>query len=548
MQSTSGRSAAVLGFAWTAVCALLAHKLIAAHFPLGDEWALLAAADGSITSWREWFTLGFSEYFVCRPELMSPYTDFARPGFNAVYALLGLLFEPDSGARLLFNCAVVGALSALTAWAALRAGSSRPTALLLAAMLPLLPSLLPALVLIYPFLAYDPLTACLCVGALIAYQGRRYALAIALMTTAVLTKETSLALALALPVHYWLDRRGSEPGARARLTGVLLALPFLGWIALRWLTFGDLSGGTYTVGRTPAEILNNLLGNLRRWPLWVSVPASAEGPMRALRLLLIVGNFGLIAVGTLLMLRRLLRLRNLDPAEWTLIFAFGMILLTGTHARFGAVLSAFLLLSLAQWLRSADGSRPWLYTARLAVLPIALSALAHSYSTWHVMQQTPALLAQYQDIGRDYIETLRSIPAGRRVLVLNDPVSWHSRMPSLTAVSGVRADVEKIGDFSCPSLIERLLRPCSATLTQIGERRYEFAQSCGLSICGSRKLAPQTAFEMRIGEARVSLPPAHAAASANPWWDSYTFELDRGDLDLLYFDPATREFRILAVP
>ena len=543
MYLSRGRTAVLLGLGWTLICALLTPQMISQHFPLGDEWSLLAAADTAMNSPSAWFSSGFSDYFIYRPELMLPYTDFIRPVFNGFYWVLGQLLQPDDGGRLLLNGAALGLMSALAWWAITQQAGPSRTALVLAAALPLLPSLLPALVTLFPFLAYDPLTACFCLGAYIAYRQQRHTLAIVVLLFALLLKETALPLALALPVHHLLEHRADAQRARMLLRTAVLTLPLFAWILFRWLSFGDLTGGTYTVGRGPDEVLRGIFSNLQRWPLWVLRAPPGAGPLQLASVwLMSAANLALVAAGGWILLRRLLARRNLDAAEWTLIFSYGFMLLVGVYARYGAVLDAFLIVSLALWLREESAPAP-----RLAAAALAAGLLLYITPTAQMLRHLPPLLNDYQSVGRDYVGALRQLPPGRRVLVLNDPVSWHARLPTLAAVERLPLQIEKIADFTCPGAFGRIRQSCSVTLTPTGPLSFEFAQSCGLGVCGARRI-PAGPLQMRIGDAQVQLPAARNPASGNPVWDSYAFSLDRGDLDLLYFDPSTRDFRVWNVP
>lgn len=536
-----GATAAGLALLWTLLGCWLARGLIAGYFPLGDEWALLAAADPAISPVSAWFTSGFTTYFVDRPELIVPYTNFVRPAFNAMYWLLGAMLAPESGARLVLNALALGGMSALAWLAMIRGGAAKRPALLLALVLPLMPSLLPALAGMYPFLAYDPLTACLCLGVYLGYQAGYRGCSIALLFLAVLMKETALPMAAALPLHYLLSSRADD-GRRWTRCG-LLALPLLLWIALRLLSFGDLTGGTYTTGQGLGAMLHGIAEKAQRWPLWVlRAPASAGAFYKLSQYAMVAANIALVLAGAWMMLRRLIERRNLDLAEWVLVFSYGLMLLAGVYARFGAVLDAFLVISIARWLQESPGKAP-----RAAAAALALGLACYAMPAWQVLHSVPAQLQPYYDVGRDYTAALRALPAGRRVLVLNDPVTWHARIGALRAVERLPVSVEKLADFTCPTALKSLEQPCTVSLTPTGERSYEFAQSCGVSICGAKQLAAEPK-ELRIAEARVLLPAAKNAMSSTPLWERYRFELDRGDLDLMYFDPATRRFVVQRVP
>src|SRR5947207_1733558 len=77
--------AASLTAAWTVALAYFARHLVYEYFPVGDEWALLANSNPALASPLEWFTSGFSDYFVFDPTLSTPYANFLRPSANLTY-------------------------------------------------------------------------------------------------------------------------------------------------------------------------------------------------------------------------------------------------------------------------------------------------------------------------------------------------------------------------------------------------------------------------------------------------------------------------------
>lgn len=476
---------------------------------------------------------------------MAPYANFVRPIFNGVYWLLGLFLTPDDGARLLLNCLAIGVLTALTYLAMVAKSADKRIALILAAAVPLMSAVLPALAIMQPFLAFDPLVACICLGAYLTYLHQRHGLTAILLLLAVMMKETALPVALAVPLHYaWEQGYRNRPVLRPTVMfgTAILAMPLCTWLLLRWLSFGDVTGGTYALDGHLPTLIRKAVMNVIRWPFWGPLPAGQLLPDSAAGFQSLCINLALISCGLVLMFNRLRLQGSLDLAELCMVFSYGLMLLTGVYARLGVVLDVFVLISVMRWLQ--DRSLPFIFS-RGALMAVSAGLLLNISPTIKILSAVPPLFMEYQSVGRDYVQQLRKIEPGRRVLVLNDPITWHSHVGSLVQVMQVKADVSKLADFACPGSLERIRSDCTVTLTVNDERHFEFAQSCGLSVCGARaanepvrvKMAPDVQIEL--------LPMQH---TGKPEWGAYRATLDRGNLDLLYFDPSSRSFRVWRVP
>ncbi len=530
-----------LALAWTLGLCCALHGFVARdYFPLADQWAIVANSHPAFAAPLQWFTRGFSDYFVYDPAVSHPYADFLRPGFNAVYWLLGLALSPESGGYLYFNYAAMGACSGLV-FLAIRqhpAAALRPS-LSLAALAPLMPSMAPEFgVLQSPYGAFDPLVAALSLLVLLAYNRGRWALAAAVLLWAVFTKETVLPiLAAALAaylLHWWTARPRPSPWPL-----LLLALPLLLWLALRVLAFGNPAGGVYVLPSGAGDTLKRALKLVLQWPLWVdTLPFHLHGAgSQALRAwLLFAANLGFLLAAAGLIVLRLLRDRQPPRlAELGLLFSYGFMTLVGLGARYGAVLDVWLLTCLGLWL--AERRAPRLGLLALLALLVGLAATQwRARERWIELQP---LLVEYSQISRQYLAELKRFAPGETVLVLNDPVSWHSQARWLRLAGGVDARIVKAADFACPASALRLRQPCSVALKATATAgQFEFDQSCGIDWCGAFVSHAQPARLKPAPDIDVELLPG----AEDGQWDSLRLTLRGAPVQLLYFDPADRGF------
>jgi hypothetical protein len=532
-----------LATGWTVLLAFFARRLVYNYFPVGDEWALIANSNPALMSPLAWFTSGFSNYFVYDPILSVPYANFIRPSTNLTYWLLGLVLSPTSKWRLCFTFAVIGACAGLTYACAVRSAAfqRKGLALALAATVPLLPAFAPSLIFLAPYNVFDALAAALCLLAYLAFESDRYWTTLALLTLAVFTKETALPVAVAVPVVAFLcDRRRARAdfGFALRIGG--LWLPALAWIACRYLAFGSTTSGTYAFGGGMRATLATAATMAWHWPLpsgpWGSpwFHSVLPGVINATLIL------GCIGVGAYRAWRKI----DVDLAEVCALFSYAALLVVGISPRYGAVFEVFLVVSIVRAYQARLSSA---VTAALVVSLTACAAIA-SYRTWRSYPATEGLMLNYYRIAQRYVKALDRYGSGDTVLVLNDPITWHSRVQWLSAVEGNKAEVVKAMDFACPTTAERLRSPCEVSLRP-GEspRRFEFEESCGLEFCGT----------MVAAAAPVRLHPAAGISidlrrdpdrAANPLvWHGMTVDVDRPGVQILYFDPATRDFRGVSV-
>jgi hypothetical protein len=547
-------AAVALTLAWAAFLAFLSRALLAQYYPFADEWALLANADPHIVSPVRWFTSGFSDYFSYHPELSKPFANFVRPGFNFTYWLLGLAFEPTSSARLWFNFLTIGACSGLAYLCVAHTGSR--WALPLAALVPLLPGYITASAHSVACLAYDPMIAALSLGALLAYERGRLPLTAALLLYAVMTKENSLPVAAAFPalhfLRHWRELT-TRPWLRAQQV-LLLGLPVVAWLALRLWAFRDVSGGTYAFQYAePMHAVRAVLRMLPRWPMWVDAPPWQMVPRLSAETTplwgLVLANLTLVAGLGLRLLWQWWRRRSLDASLLVFLCSDVFMLLVGIAPRYGAVTLALLVVCVARWLASREAPRSAAAVTALMIAGVAIGLSRQWAPAWELQRQ----FAEYGGIARSYVQTLKTFPAGSRVIVLNDPTTWHSRLRWLLAVEAVPAEVYKVADYTCPNAGSRVFEPCAAEVAATADPlRFEFTQSCGFDLCNavrSGAIPIDVTLEGGVQLAVQPEPPPAGLAEPRPLvWRKATVTLDRGDAWLLWFDPAGREFHRRYVP
>jgi hypothetical protein len=541
-------AAAVLFLAWWLGLCWAMHGYVSRdYFPIADQWALIANSHPAFAHPLQWFSSGFSDYFVYDPAVSKPYANFIRPGFNGSFWLLGLFLPPESGGYLYFVYAVLGLCSALV-FLLIRQQSALGLgpALLLAALVPLTPPLVPEIgTLLVAYSAFDPLAAALGLLALLAYARGRWRLTAALLLLALFTKETSLpVLGAVLVLSLWQWWRGRPRGSL--LPTAVLALPLLLWLGLRLSVFGNPAGGVYVLGSREA-VIRQLLHQALQWPFWLeTLPFHLDAPLgqKLQAWLLLLANLGFALATAGILGLRLLRRQMPQAVELGLLFSWLFMILVGVSDRLGAVLCLCLLASLGIWLGQRQAPR----LTTLAALSLALGLSVTAWRAEGRWQQIEPLVVEYSQLSRQYLDELKSYAPGETVVVLNDPVSWHSQVRWLRLAGGVGAEVVKVADFACPATAPRLHQPCAVSLAPTGlPRQYEFSQSCGIDWCGAFVPQDQPA---RISpapgvEAELLPGPVSAAPGAAQQWTRLRLDLHRADARLLYFDPSDRSFHRL---
>jgi len=330
----------------------------------------------------------------------------------------------------------------------------------------------------------------------------------------------------------------------------VLSLPLLLWMALRLMAFGNMAGGVYVLPSGIGETLKRSLKLALQWPLWAdALPFHLHGSgaqiVRAWLLLAANLTFLLAAAG-IVGLRFLRRRQPPNLAELGLLFSYGFMALVGIGGRYGAVLDLFLLVCLGLWQAQRQAPRLGLMAALALGLGLAVTQW-RAYEHWTDLEP---LLLDYSQLGRQYLAELKTFGAGDTVLVLNDPVSWHSQARWLRLAGGVDAEVIKAADFACPASALRLRQPCTVALKATAQpRQFEFDESCGIDWCGAFVSHAQAVSINPAPGVQVELLPGAApdpAQAAEPQqWRSLRVTLSGKPVHLLYFDPADRGFHRL---
>jgi hypothetical protein len=308
---------------------------------------------------REWFTQGFSSYFLIYPEWTSPNSNFLRPVVQLVVYLCNLAFgENYKFYYLVYYLTAIAILFGL-----LRVLKLCSVSWLIQLVSGLLWALGPAFLglgLVSIAFMFDLLAALICFAAFWACVQERYFVASLLLIGAVLTKETTLYAPLAAAATALFFNRADL--RRGAAFAGLLVTPLALWAALRWNAFGTLLGGSTGLGDSqPIGPVTWVVG-LATWPTGRSslsgLAAAFHGDFAHPELL---EGLAFLAINTFVWVTIALGARNASrrdpsdlegriyPAVWIwLLASLGFVILTGMSApRYGSSTFIFLIIALA---------------------------------------------------------------------------------------------------------------------------------------------------------------------------------------------------------
>lgn len=551
--------AATIAAATSGALARATRTIVRNYFPLADEWAILAHSHPSVAEPKSWFTSGFRDYFAPPDGLPQPGGgNFSRPLFNAAYWLVGTVAGPTSGRYLRMGQVGVGAAAGLTSLAVSRSGGSLRSATGAGALAPLMPALVPSsTLLVYPCMSFDPVAACLSQAATMAYDAGRVKTAAGLMCAGVLTKETALPTAGALPALYaWEHRRELLRCRSARRSLAALAVPTaLWWTARRALGDAGIQESAYVLRPDPQGMLVRQARIAAKFPFWANLPdlrtpgwstnKVAAAAQVACNALVMGGAFA--ALGS-----RLFRGERPTADEASFVLSYAFLNAVGTSPRYGVTFDLTLLTSLVRWRREApaDSLAVRAVTTGLGVGVATSAALA--------LRDYPRLernFLRYAAVGRKYIAALREFEPGTRVLVLNDPVTFWTPVKWLTKTMVISADVVKLADHpwsynnldGLATVSVVALEPPSAP----GEQ-WRFTQSQGVDILAAYPALPtdQPAHVDYGNGIEIDLEPfADDAVPSSDRRRWAAMRITPGDrpAHLLYYDPVADEFRSVEV-
>ncbi len=550
-----GVGAAVFG-----AVAIANRRLARDYFPIADEWPILAHSHPRVAEPRRWFTEGFRHYFT--PPAGLPALQgflFSRPLFNATYWAAGRGVEPESGRYLHLSHVGVGACAGMSALAIARSGASLRTAAGTGAAVPLMPALVPSLLLlVHPCMAFDPLAAAVTQGATMAYEGGRTRTAAALIGASLLTKETALPTATALPALYALEHRGELlRDGRVRRSLAVLAAPAAGWFVIRRATFGpsNLEDSAYVFRPDPRGKLMRQVRIAAKLPFWIKYTSLADRGLTVDKVAagsLLLSNAAVVGGAVVEVASRLRAGRRPSPDEASLLASYAFMLVMGTSPRYGVTLDMSLLNVVTRWRR--EEVRPT-RAVRAVSAGLAIGLMMNGVLTAKEYPRLRRNFLAYAEVGRKYVAALRTFDAGERVLVLNDPITMWAPVKWLTRTMGIRAEVIKLADYPYSrDFLDGFTLPSTVTLkppSGPGEP-WHFSHPRGVDILSSHPLLPTDEPVHVDYGAGITIDLEPAAAGAVPMDDHQRWAAMRivpGDrpAHLLYFDPAVGEFRAVAV-
>jgi hypothetical protein len=226
------------------------------YFPYGDDPALLHASEGNPA---QWFTEGYSNYFVVYPEWNVPRTDFLRPVVNLIVRLNHFFFADHYALYFAtFYCAQF-LLCALAVFLARRLGVNERWLYFIGLLVAINPAFIGEGLYSASF-QFDVWCGLFTVLALYLILLERYGLAFLSLTFAVFTKEPALYAPVAAAVTVYLMNR-------RRLLAVTMLLPLALWAWVWKFVFTGTPAGNYALQGDPkALLIKGSIQGFLRWP------------------------------------------------------------------------------------------------------------------------------------------------------------------------------------------------------------------------------------------------------------------------------------------
>jgi hypothetical protein len=230
---------------------------------VGDEPAVISESLNQ--SFIQWFSEGFSRYFVVYPEWFKPITNFSRPIMNLLPYLNYLIFERDFQSYYIIFYILQFCGAIIISYFMRVADVPTGPSLLFVALFLFSPAFINFGLVMIPY-QFDVVASIFALAAFLALWKGLYYLTVIMLLLAVLTKETALfaPIAAAITVFVWTRR----PALAA-----LLFSPFVLWCALRLTTYGTISGGTYAGAPGVWGAVTGLVKGIIVWPTGI-IPGS----------------------------------------------------------------------------------------------------------------------------------------------------------------------------------------------------------------------------------------------------------------------------------
>jgi hypothetical protein len=226
------------------------------YFPYGDDPALLHASEGNPA---QWFTEGYSKYFVVYPEWNVPRTDFLRPVVNLIVRLNHIFFGNHYALYFATFYFAQFLVCALAVFLARHLGVNARWLYFVGLLVAINPAFIGEGLYSASF-QFDVWCGLFTVLALYLILLERYGLACLSLTFAVFTKEPALYAPVAAAVTVYLIHR-------RRLLAVTMLLPLAVWAWVWKFVFTGTSGGNYALQGDPkALLIKGSIEGFLRWP------------------------------------------------------------------------------------------------------------------------------------------------------------------------------------------------------------------------------------------------------------------------------------------
>lgn len=422
------------------VClALLNWQPLSLSTPRFDEIAMRAAV---FAPWTEWFTRGFSDYFVPYPEFAETITNFIRPIVNILYWIsyqLGLSMP----AQLLALNYVCHALNVLIIFFA-----ARQHTLLDRLALGSIAFFAPAFW-IYPvpnFPAFGTeifLGTCVALSVL-AIASNRLTLGIACLAIAVFTKEMALPVAAGVIVFAILVKK-------IRLAG-FAALVLISYFALRYYNFNSLTGGVYA---TPSiHIITLAIPRLITFPLsyikGTDLRALLHNPSFSLHIIYFSINAligGLLAFLLIIKRKAVLDFFKFQAERWSeeqkghaliwLSFFASLLFFVAIAITPRFSYSTLILFLLALSRHEREGVR------RPIILFLIIGSGIGFFQTYNANANRHPINMVINKAAEILVARLPSLPPSIPIYILNDISTGYSKASDLAMLAGAQIDLRR---------------------------------------------------------------------------------------------------------
>ena len=234
------------------------------HVYQPDDNDVTALADGLLllpdARWQDWFVRGHTHFFDTYPEWPWGLTPFARPAFQCLIYVAHFPLGRDGASYLAINywaLAAIAAVAFVIARQTLRLGMG--AAVLAAALVAVSPAVLGFSFWRLGF-ASEPLASAFVGCAFLAVISRRDLLCLALLSVALLTKETAVWAPFAAALTVVLRPNQGDSFHRRGLVAAAMLLPLVFWLGLRFSFYGGIGGGYATGSYSPLADFLRLVG------------------------------------------------------------------------------------------------------------------------------------------------------------------------------------------------------------------------------------------------------------------------------------------------